>query len=189
MMPWPHAHSFSPQATLEKLHIPLLTLSMPPSAARKSVSTRILALASSAPLEATHIYANMSYEVDELQRDIKLLSEGRAKGMFVGLEHDKLIVPPFDLRRKTGKDAPYTVRRLTSGLVSSNLTLHHLHSPSRPGTRSGQAWSKRPPHCTGQWPILSPTRPLHCDSLRRRCGRCRSPTASKATSLTRPRRR
>ena len=60
-------------------------------------------------LKATHIFANMEYEVDELRRDTEVLELGskvkqKVRAMFV---HDRLAVPPGTF--KTGQGKPYGV--------------------------------------------------------------------------------
>lgn len=90
----------SVQQSLGKLNIPLLTLNLPTSAGRRSVPKRVLDWAESKG--ATHIWADLTYEVDELQRDIRLLTNGRKRGFRIGLEHDRLIIPPGGVKKKTG---------------------------------------------------------------------------------------
>lgn len=60
-------------------------------------------------LKATHVFANMEYEVDELRRDIEVLELGskakqKVRAMFL---HDRLAVPPRTF--KTGQGKPYGV--------------------------------------------------------------------------------
>ena len=58
-------------------------------------------------LRASHLFANIEYEVDELQRDLatcKLAKENGIKPVYV---HDKCIVEPGVLFTKQGR--PYTV--------------------------------------------------------------------------------
>lgn len=60
-------------------------------------------------LKATHLFANMEYEVDELRRDTEIVTLGgkskqKVRAMFV---HDRLAVPPGTL--KTGQGKPYGV--------------------------------------------------------------------------------
>jgi deoxyribodipyrimidine photo-lyase len=60
-------------------------------------------------LKATHVYGNMSYEVDELRRDLATVKLGREKGIEVVLVHDRLAVPPGRVLSKLGK--PMSVYR------------------------------------------------------------------------------
>ncbi len=52
---------------------------------------------------ASHLYANMEYEVDELRRETKLVRMLAHKGMAMEIMHDTCIVPPGQLSSGTGK--------------------------------------------------------------------------------------
>ena len=64
-------------------------------------------------ISATHIFANMEYEVDELRRDIKLcelIQDAQNKGENAprpSLHHDYVLVKPGTVT--TGADKPYSV--------------------------------------------------------------------------------
>jgi hypothetical protein len=49
---------------------------------------------------AGSVWANMSYEVDELERDIAFLKLCEEKEMYFGLKHDRLILPPGAVQKK-----------------------------------------------------------------------------------------
>ncbi|KAG7140717.1 Deoxyribodipyrimidine photo-lyase like protein [Verticillium longisporum] len=58
---------------------------------------------------ATHLFANMEYEVDELRREAKLVRTFADKGMSFEAVHDTCVVPPGQLQTGTGKQyAVYT---------------------------------------------------------------------------------
>ncbi|KAK4689672.1 deoxyribodipyrimidine photo-lyase, partial [Tremellales sp. Uapishka_1] len=54
-------------------------------------------------LKATHVFANVSYEVDELRRDLQTVKLGRENGIDVVCVHDRLVVPPGKVLSKQGK--------------------------------------------------------------------------------------
>ncbi|WWC72736.1 uncharacterized protein I206_106700 [Kwoniella pini CBS 10737] len=54
-------------------------------------------------LGANHLYVNIEYEVDELRRDIATVRLGREKGIDVQCVHDRLVVPPGQVKSKQGK--------------------------------------------------------------------------------------
>lgn len=68
---------------------------------RKNVPGRVLEL-----LEewgASHLFANMEYEVDELRRDAQLIRTCAAKGINMEVVHDTCVVPPGVLTSGSGK--------------------------------------------------------------------------------------
>ncbi|WVQ86256.1 hypothetical protein IAT38_008424 [Cryptococcus sp. DSM 104549] len=89
----------SVQAKLQELNIPLTIKSYPK---RLSIPRHIITdiLPS---LSATHLFANIEYEVDELRRDVKVVQLGYEKGVEVKLFHDRLAVPPGKVLSKAGK--------------------------------------------------------------------------------------
>lgn len=48
------------------------------------------------------MYSNLSYEVDELERDLRLIKEGSKQGVRVEFKHDRLVVKPGGVKKKTG---------------------------------------------------------------------------------------
>lgn len=60
-------------------------------------------------LGVKRMYANISYEVDELRRDINTCKAGNERGIKCDFVHDKLVVRPGLITTKEKK--PYTVRR------------------------------------------------------------------------------
>lgn len=54
-------------------------------------------------LKATHVFANIEYEVDELRRDIATVRRGRESGIDVQCVHDRLVVPPGRITSQAGK--------------------------------------------------------------------------------------
>ena len=88
------------------MNIPLYTVSHSP---RTQIPVFVVGLLDK--WKASHLFANIEYEVDELRRDLavcKLVNErGKLSCNFV---HDKCIVAPGDVRTKDGRG--YTVRRM-----------------------------------------------------------------------------
>lgn len=64
---------------------------------------------------ATRLYGNMTYEVDELRRDINTVQVGKEKGVKCDFVQDRLVVNPGTLKTKTGNG--YAVR-ITSRLCT-----------------------------------------------------------------------
>jgi deoxyribodipyrimidine photo-lyase len=108
-------HSLTPtrpppalQEQLADLSIPLLILSNP--GPRKALPSKLLDLLRSPALAADHLFSNLSYEVDELERDIRLVELGRERGVDVRFVHDRLVVEPGGVQKKGKGGGPVTVR-------------------------------------------------------------------------------
>lgn len=86
---------------LSKLNIPLLCLSVPPSEPRHRLPKTVMAWVES--VGAGSVWANMSYEVDELERDIEFCRLSKAKDLYFGCKHDRLMIEPGGVKKK-GKD-------------------------------------------------------------------------------------
>lgn len=67
-------------------------------------------------LNATRLYANIEYELDELRRDISICGIAKERGISVALTHDRCIVEPGVVQTKEGK--VYTVSYLPPSLFS-----------------------------------------------------------------------
>ncbi|TCD68221.1 hypothetical protein EIP91_011393 [Steccherinum ochraceum] len=93
----------SMQESLSPLNIPLCTFLHTP---RTTLPERVIALLSQ--WNATHLFANIEHEVDELRRDIKVCQLAK-KGEKVqcAFVHDKCIIPPGVVKTKEGR--AYTV--------------------------------------------------------------------------------
>jgi deoxyribodipyrimidine photo-lyase len=94
--------------SLPKLNIPLFVHSMPFDSKRKSQAREVIRLCNER-FEAASVWGNISYEVDELERDLRLVKEGREKGVRVELRHDRLIMPPGSVHKKNGGEGIYNV--------------------------------------------------------------------------------
>ncbi len=89
---------------LTKLDIPLWVETVEK---RKEIPDRILGLVNE--WGATHLFANLEYEVDELRREATLVKKFADNGVCVELVHDTCVVPPGPLTSGTGKQyAVYT---------------------------------------------------------------------------------
>ena len=114
---------------LAKLDIPLWVETVHK---RSTIPTRVLEL-----LEewgASHLFANMEYEVDELRREANLIRSYAGKGISVEVVHDTCVVPPGQLHTGTGKQyAVYTPWfRTWINHIHDNLELLILSDPPTP---------------------------------------------------------
>ena len=91
-----------PQDALALLNIPL-HVSL--HSKRRTLPSHVISLLQ--VVNATRLFANFEYEVDELRRDITVCNLAKDKGILPTFFHDKLIVEPGLLSTKQGK--PYTV--------------------------------------------------------------------------------
>lgn len=74
---------------------------------RKEIPGRIINLMEE--WGASHLFANMEYEVDELRREAKMVSMCADRGLAMEVFHDTCVVPPGALTTGTGKQyAVYT---------------------------------------------------------------------------------
>ncbi|KAH8174586.1 FAD binding domain of DNA photolyase domain-containing protein [Sarocladium implicatum] len=114
------------QEDLAKLDIPLYVETVEK---RKKIPDRILEL-----LEewgASHMYANMEYEVDELRREAHLVRDLAENGKAFEAVHDTCVVPPGSLHTGAGKQyAVYSPWfRAWIAHVHENLDLIELFEP------------------------------------------------------------
>jgi deoxyribodipyrimidine photo-lyase len=98
-------------------------------------------------MKATHIFANMEYEVDELRRDIEVLEYGAKQNVRAMFVHDRLAVPPGTF--KTGQGKPYGVFSPWQRKWQAFLEAHeeHLYEAADPegnedGLRSHPIYGK-----------------------------------------------
>ncbi|KAK7061835.1 Deoxyribodipyrimidine photo-lyase [Favolaschia claudopus] len=75
--------------SLAKLHIPLYTITHPK---RREIPGQIITFLEQ--LNASAVYANIEYEVDELRRDIQICKAAKSKGFGAHFVHDKCVVEP-----------------------------------------------------------------------------------------------
>ncbi|WVR08725.1 hypothetical protein IAU60_005783 [Kwoniella sp. DSM 27419] len=89
-------------------------------------------------LGATHVFANIEYEVDELRRDIAAVKLGREKGIDVRCLHDRLVVPPGRVKSQAGK--PMSVfspwQRTWARLLDQEPSLLNLSPDPQPNPES-----------------------------------------------------
>ncbi|KAJ9132094.1 Deoxyribodipyrimidine photo-lyase [Pleurostoma richardsiae] len=86
------------QEDLARLDIPLHVEMVPE---RKDVPVRILQLMKE--WGASHLFANMEYEVDELRREARMVTLLAEKGLVMEVEHDTCVVPPGKLVSGQGR--------------------------------------------------------------------------------------
>ncbi|KAF5250426.1 hypothetical protein FANTH_4360 [Fusarium anthophilum] len=111
---------------LEKLDIPLYVETVEK---RKRVPDRILELMDE--WGASHLYANMEYEVDELRREASMIRDFAENGKAFEVVHDTCVVPPGELHTGAGKQyAVYTPwYRSWVAHIHENLDLLELYEP------------------------------------------------------------
>ncbi|KAI9172205.1 Deoxyribodipyrimidine photo-lyase [Paramyrothecium foliicola] len=85
------------QEDLAKLDIPLYVETIEK---RKKLPNRVLELMEE--WSASHLYANMEYEVDELRREAHLVRDLAENGKAFEVVHDTCVVPPGDLHSGSG---------------------------------------------------------------------------------------
>ncbi|ODQ66181.1 hypothetical protein NADFUDRAFT_22552 [Nadsonia fulvescens var. elongata DSM 6958] len=111
--------------TLAELHIPLCVEWVDE---KLPVSTRLLDLCKE--WQATEIWANMEYEVDELRRDTKLIRSFAEKRIKFNVLHDTCVVQPGSVATKEGKQ--YSVFTPWFRAWSEFVSGHHKSLQSRP---------------------------------------------------------
>ncbi|TQN68874.1 Deoxyribodipyrimidine photo-lyase [Colletotrichum shisoi] len=111
---------------LSKLDIPLYVETVDK---RKTIPDRIAALMDQ--WGASHLFANMEYEVDELRREAKMVRVFADRGLSYEVLHDTCVVPPGQLASGTGKQyAVYSPWfRTWVRHVHENLDLLELYDP------------------------------------------------------------
>lgn len=122
------------QKDLKELDIPLVFIT---AEKRKDIVPRILTFIKSN--DASHLFANFEYEVDELRRDIKILenlsnNDNDDENVQFSLHHDQVIVEPGSITNTTGKPmkvfTPYHKTWLST-IKSSPSLLDTLPAPSK----------------------------------------------------------
>lgn len=96
---------------------------------RKSIPSKVVSLVGS--WGASDLYANVSYEVDELRRDIQTCEVGTEKNIRCIFLQDRLVVNPGVLKTKEGKTYSVRVCFSSSGLIYLNprIFLDQVYSP------------------------------------------------------------
>ncbi|KAK8003291.1 hypothetical protein PG989_003010 [Apiospora arundinis] len=116
---------------LAKLGIPLYVETVEK---RKEIPARIVELLEN--WGASHLFANMEYEVDELRREAKLVRTCAERGIDMEVVHDTCVVPPGALTTGTGKQ--YSVYspwyRSWVAHVHANPELLDLFDPPEPNS-------------------------------------------------------
>ncbi|CVK83695.1 deoxyribodipyrimidine photo-lyase [Fusarium proliferatum] len=120
---------------LAKLNIPLYVETVEK---RKRVPDRILELMDE--WGASHLYANMEYEVDELRREASMIRDFAENGKAFEVVHDTCVVPPGELHTGAGKQyAVYTPwYRSWVAHIHENLDLLELYDPPQKNPGSAQ---------------------------------------------------
>lgn len=120
---------------LAKLGIPLYVET---AEKRREIPSRIIRLMDE--WGASHLFANMEYEVDELRREAKLVRACAERGIAMEVVHDTCVVPPGALMTGAGKQ--YSVYspwyRSWVAHVHANPDLLDLFDPPEPNTESAR---------------------------------------------------
>ena len=115
------------QEELDTYNIPLAIRTMTP---RLSIPEKVLALCKE--WDASHIFANLEYEVDELRRDIKLAEQAPGHHIQVHFSHDYVLVKPGIVVSK--QDKPYSVfspfHRAWAAIMSPDLASYSKDYPT-----------------------------------------------------------
>ncbi|KAF6802230.1 deoxyribodipyrimidine photo-lyase [Colletotrichum sojae] len=120
---------------LAKLDIPLYVETVEK---RRNIPDRIAELMDR--WGASHLFANMEYEVDELRREAKMVRMFAARGLSYEVLHDTCVVPPGRLTSGSGKQyAVYTPwYRAWVRHVHENLDLLELYDPPAKNTATAR---------------------------------------------------
>ncbi|EIW82091.1 hypothetical protein CONPUDRAFT_53990 [Coniophora puteana RWD-64-598 SS2] len=114
------------KTSLNEMNIPLYAITHSP---RTSLPERVISFVQS--VDATCLFANMEYEVDELRRDIKVCQLAKTNNIKTTFFHDKCIAEPGLCMTKDGR--AYTVyspyQRLWSTIVNGNLDTYMREAP------------------------------------------------------------
>lgn len=129
------------QSDLAKLDIPLYVESV---SRRRALPARILELLNE--WNASHLYANAEYEVDELRRDAGLVRTLAENDIAMDVLHDSCVVAPGELQSGSGKQyAVYTpwFRTWCAHVNKQSTLLELMSSPSKnpSSTRSSSEYS------------------------------------------------
>ncbi|KAJ7781112.1 DNA photolyase, FAD-binding/Cryptochrome [Mycena metata] len=118
--------------SLGTLHIPLHVVTQPN---RRTLPQAVIALVEE--LDASAIYANIEYEVDELRRDTQVCKAAKSKGIGAILVHDKCVVEPGVVETKQNRAysvyTPYQKVWLTK--LNADIP-HFLENCSKPHPNS-----------------------------------------------------
>ncbi|KAG9317430.1 DNA photolyase [Chiua virens] len=112
--------------SLAELDIPLHTVSQTP---RHTIPPKIISLLES--FQCTDLFANIEYEIDELRRDLKVLTLSKEKGIRPHYFHDKCIIEPGLINTKDGKThtvySPY--QKIWIGKLNEKIDIYLEESP------------------------------------------------------------
>ncbi|KAH9977930.1 DNA photolyase, FAD-binding/Cryptochrome [Lactifluus volemus] len=114
--------------SLSKLNIPLHVSTQ---TSRRTLPAYVISLLQS--VNATQVFANIEYEVDELQRDLTVSKLAHENGILPTFLHDKLVVEPGLLSTKQGK--PYSVyspfQRQWLSTINNDISKYLAEAPPR----------------------------------------------------------
>ncbi|MCJ1459110.1 hypothetical protein MMC28_009487 [Mycoblastus sanguinarius] len=120
------------QAELKDLEIPLVFLT---ADSRKQIASTIIGFLKAN--DASHIFANFEYEVDEIRRDIDIVKEMKGRAQ-ISLHHDQCIMEPGTML--TGSGGPMKVftpyHKAWLGIVKDSPDLLDTLPPPQKNTQS-----------------------------------------------------
>ncbi|KAJ7276521.1 DNA photolyase, FAD-binding/Cryptochrome [Mycena haematopus] len=109
------------KASLGQLHIPLHTIIEP---TRRFIPQRVVSFLEH--LDASAVYANIEYEVDELRRDTKICKAAQEKGIGAIFAHDKCVVEPGVVLTKENRTYCVYTPYQKSWLKTLNANIPHF---------------------------------------------------------------
>ncbi|KAJ7507943.1 FAD binding domain of DNA photolyase-domain-containing protein [Mycena galericulata] len=116
------------RADLAKLHIPLHTITQTD---RRAIPQEVISFVHK--LNASAIYANIEYEVDELRRDLQIFEAAKSRDIATIFVHDKCVVEPGVVLTKDNKSysvyTPY--QKVWLAKLSANIP-HYLENCPKP---------------------------------------------------------
>ncbi|KAJ7047244.1 FAD binding domain of DNA photolyase-domain-containing protein [Mycena alexandri] len=115
------------KGSLATLHIPLHVVTQPN---RRTLPQAVITLLEE--LDASAIYANIEYEVDELRRDIEVCKAAKSKGIGAIFVHDKCVVEPGVVLTKNRAYSVYTpYQKVWLSKLNADIP-HFLEDCSKP---------------------------------------------------------
>ncbi|KAF8195756.1 FAD binding domain of DNA photolyase-domain-containing protein [Mycena galopus ATCC 62051] len=109
------------KTSLGRLHIPLHTITEP---SRRAIPNKVISFLQH--LNASAIYANIEYEVDELRRDTQICKAAQAQGIGAIFVHDKCVVKPGAVLTKENKTYSVYTPYQKTWLKTLNANIPHF---------------------------------------------------------------
>ncbi|KAJ7179017.1 DNA photolyase, FAD-binding/Cryptochrome [Mycena filopes] len=118
--------------SLATLHIPLYVVTQPN---RRALPQKVVSILEN--LDASAIYGNIEYEVDELRRDIQICKAANSKGIGAVFVHDKCVVEPGQVLTKDNRSYSVYTPYQKIWLAKLNADIpHYLENCATPHANS-----------------------------------------------------